>query len=579
VHRFRLPASLAAATAVLFAASTAAAQPAPTDPPPPPPDTLTEEEARAIAAEVARQMIEQDKAVAATEAAKIAAEEQKGIDVVVEGAKQAEPEDYLSGSDGFADVRLNFTLTNENIFAEPGETVPSVPGWRFGRPNSLGTLFFDNYDTRFSGYETLSHAVLYRNYRKDHLEVEGGLVLRINELTERTISFSDAGSYILTSWWKDPSHNDPSRVSVTVFPISSDRFRLGYSYRLSWGGNEEYRRRDQAVPGIKVQYDLEDAYAFIGAKTATVLDPTTAELKAVQAVLAGAGYDISDMIRVELNGGFFDRGNNEQEDVNDQSVQLFGGSAQVAVHDGMPVQSSVDYKLYKYDPERIGRVYQKVKYPGGVQWLAMIEGTILGQTLKDPEESGSTKIQWGAAGDLNVRAMVDRFRFRADLQYRDLAFILHSVPSLPSYSDFPEVYDIQPNFFAAAGVDHNWDDRYTAGVIVGVELPATLTSPTGIPGDTAAMGESTAVIRNNGQSTIISILPEGEKRAAQLATKFTGQIDFGTIYSAVADVYFAYDPNQTRLKRVDEDNPESLLTYEFGEFNQLGVNLTLQARF
>jgi hypothetical protein len=577
VQRFRHPAFLAVAAAVLFAASTAAAQPPPDEPPPSPPaDTLTEEEARAIAAEVARQMIEQEKALAATEAAKIAAE----TETKVEAVPAPEPvEDYLSGSDGFADVRLNFTLTNENVFARPGETVPSVPGWRFGRPNSLGTLFFDNYDTRFSGYETLSHAVLYRNYRKDHLESEAGLVLRINELRENRIDFSDAGSYVLVSWWKDPTHKDPTRYSVTAFPVSSDRFRLGYSYRLSWGGNEEYRRSAQAVPGIKLQYDTTNAYAFVGAKAATVLDPTTAEQTAVLGFLGGAGYDVSDRIRVEVNGGVFDRGNNEQEDVNDQKVQLFGGSAQIAVHEGMPVQSSIDYKLYKYDPERIGRVYQKQKYPGGIQWMAMAEATVLGQTLKDPEASGSTKIQWGTAGDLNVRAVMDRFRFRADLQYRDLAFILHSVPSLPSYTDFPEAYDIQPNLFAAGGVDHNWDDKYTAGVVVGFELPATLTSPTGIPGDTTAMGESTAVIRNSGNSTIISILPEGEKRAAQIATKFTGQVDFGTIYSAIADVYFAYDPNQTRLRRVDPDNPESLLTYEFGEFKQLGVNLTLQARF
>ena len=110
--------------------------------------------------------------------------------------------------------------------AKPGETIPSVPGWRFGRPNSLGTLFFDNYDTRFSGYETLSHLVLYRNYRKEHLEAEAGFVMRINELSERNIALSDAGSYVLVSWWQDPTHADPTRLSLTAFPVSADRFRL-----------------------------------------------------------------------------------------------------------------------------------------------------------------------------------------------------------------------------------------------------------------------------------------------------------------------------------------------------------------
>jgi hypothetical protein len=150
---------------------------------------------------------------------------------------------------------------------------------------------------------------------------------------------------------------------------------------------------------------------------------------------------------------------------------------------------------------------------------------------------------------------------------------------LPTYRDFADVYEIAPNFFAAAGVDHNWQDRYTAGVVVGVELPATLKSPSGIPGDPIAMGESTAVIRNQGSTTLISVLPEGEKAAAQFAAKFTGQIDFGDIFSAIADVYFAYDPNQTRLSRVDPDDEDSLLTYDFGEFNQLGANLTLLAKF
>ncbi|MCB9574893.1 MAG: hypothetical protein H6709_22705 [Kofleriaceae bacterium] len=488
----------------------------------------------------------------------------------------AAAEDYLSGDSGFMDVRLNLTLTNENVLVAPGETIPSVPGWRFGRPNSLGTLFFDNYDTRFSGYETLSTAVMYRNYRKDHLEVEGAFVMRLNEISERRIDFSDAGSYILASWWKDPEHKDPTRVSFTAFPISADRFRLGYSYRLSWGGSDEYRRTTSSVPGVKLQVDADKAYAFVGAKSAVVLDPATAEQKAVLGFLGGAGYDVAPNLRVEFNGGYFNRGGNELEDVNTENVQLFGASAQVAVHEGMPVQSSIDYKLYKNDPERIGRLFQKAKYPGGTQWLAMAEATLLGQTLKDPEMSGSTKIQWGAAGDVNIRAMIDRIRLRFDLQYRDLAFILHSVPSLPTYSDFPAAYKIKPNYFAAVGADKNFDDRLTLGIVIGLEQPATLTSPTGLPGETGQMGESTAVIRNNGAQTIITVLPQGESAVPQIATKLSGQLDFGDIYAALLDIYYAYDGNQTRLTR---SGPEDTFQYEFGELNQLGFNLTFQAKF
>ena len=48
------------------------------------------------------------------------------------------------------------------------------------------------------------------------------------------------------------------------------------------------------------------------------------------------------------------------------------------------------------------------------------------------------------------------------------------------------------------------------------------------------------------------------------------------MFAALVDVYFTYDPNQTRLVRNDA---EELFEYEFGDFNQLGTNVTLQAKF
>ncbi len=480
------------------------------------------------------------------------------------------------GQSGFVDIRLNLTLTNENVFAEPGETIPSVPGWRFGRPNSLGTLFFDNYDTRFSGYETLSHGVLYKNYKRAEWEVEGALVLRINDLAERSIDLSDAGSYVRVARWTDPTRRKKQLVSLTAFPTSSDRFRLGYSWRLSWGGSPEYQRSRAAVPGVKLQWENESVYTFIGAKSAVVLDRSTAEEEAVVAVLGGGGWDVSEMFRIEANGGYFDRGGNELQDVIREKVRLYGGSVQLALHKNEPVTSSVDYKLYRNDPERAYHIFSTEEYQGGLSWLIAAEATALGQTLKDPEVSGGTKIQVGLAGDVNTRIKYNRTRIRLDLQYRDLAFILHATPSLPTYSDFPEQYERTGNFFAAIGADHNIEGTgLTLGAIGGVDMPATLKTPTGaIPGDTVdGMGESTAVIRNEGD---ITVLPPGEDALPQLALKLTGRLDFAESFAALADVYYTRDPNQTRLVRND---PEAPLRREFGEFNQLGFNFTLQAKF
>jgi hypothetical protein len=490
----------------------------------------------------------------------------------------------ITGSSGFMDTRLAFTMTNENLLTQPGQTIPSVPGWRFGTPNSLGVLFFDNYDTRYSGFETLSHAVMYRDFHKGHFDAEAGFVIRINELSEKNIALSDDGSYLVLSNWKDPDHKDPTRLSLTVFPVSSDRFRLGYSYRLSWGGSPEYSRASSSTPGMKVQYDTGMGYVFAGAKSAVVLDRRTAEQRSALAALFGAGVDPTDTVRLEVNGGYFDRGYNELVDVNDQKVRLFGGSAQIAIHHGMPVQSSIDYKLYKNNNERVSGLFDPVKYRGGLAWLGMAEFTTLGQTLKDPDKTGTTKIQYGMAGDANVRVMLDRTRFRFDASYRDLAFILHSVPSLPTYEDFPKAYSTSPDFFAAVGADQNWSDFLTLGLVLGLDKPATLTSPAGIAGGgTSATGKSTAVIRNNNIDTIITILPAGKEAATQVAVKASAKLTFGRIYTALLEVFYSYDPNQTTYQRVGctstQACPDQPFEYKFGDFNQLGINATLQAKF
>jgi hypothetical protein len=193
--------------------------------------------------------------------------------------------------------------------------------------------------------------------------------------------------------------------------------------------------------------------------------------------------------------------------------------------------------------------------------------------------TGSTKVQWGNAGDVNIRVMMDRIRLRFDASYRDLSFILHSVPSLPTYEDFPKEYVVHPDFFAAAGADKNWNDFLTLGVIAGIEIPASLESPSSIPG--GGMGKSTAVIRNNNIDTIITILPPSCGGTTctvspQYALKGTAKLTFGRIYSALLEVFYSYDPNTTRYTRA---GPEDALQFEFANFNQLGVNATLQARF
>ncbi len=551
-------------------ASVALAQPAVGDAPMPvnePQPTATVDEARLnelVDRRVAKLLEERAAKDAAQAEAKAAAEKDSKP---VEATNTDE-----AGGNGTVDVRLNFTCGHENVLVKPGETIPSVAGFRCGVPKSSALLFFDNYDTRFSGFENLDHQVMYKQVRRGHIQAEGALILR-TIIGQDQPYFDDGGSYLSVAWWQDAKQKSGKRIRFTGFPNSSDRFRLGYSYRLSWGGNEDFQRGKQKPPGFKVQYDDDKMYAFVGAKTSLYLDPETKEELATSAVLAGAGVDVSDMVRVELNGGYFARGNNELQDVTREKVQLFGASAQVSLHKGMPVQSSIDYKLYKFDADRAIQFFQRVKYPGGLSWLLMTEATLLGQTLKDPEKTGSTTIQYATAGDVNARVMLNRIRLRFDAQYRSLEYVLHSVPSLPTYSAFPKEYTSGGDIFAAAGIDKNWNDSFTLGLQAGVERPAILTTPAGIPGgSTAIPGKTTAVIRSIDR---ITVLPVGKSAVPMFALKLAGQLDFAKYFAVVGNAFFSYDGNQTRLKR---DDNEGLFSYEFGNFNQFGFNVTLQAR-
>src|SRR5215471_4755004 len=201
----------------------------------------------------------------------------------------------LAHAGDFVDTRLNFTLTDESILVKPNETTPSVPGLRFGMPTSLGILFFDNWDTRYSGYENLSHLVLYKNVDRGHLTAEAALVLRFNEFTDVNLSTIDDGSYIKITRWMDPEAKKFDNLSLTVFPMNADRLRLGYSYKISWGGSpvffkfnpdlpqgsSAFVQNTNPAPGARLQWATDHYYVWLGAKSSVLLNRYTTAQEAV----------------------------------------------------------------------------------------------------------------------------------------------------------------------------------------------------------------------------------------------------------------------------------------------------------
>lgn len=487
----------------------------------------------------------------------------------------------------FVDTRLNLTLTNEDVLARPGETNPPVPGWRFDRPNQLGILFFDNYDTRFTGYESLTHIVLFKAIERKRWEGEAAYVLRLLQFSDVNLSSIDDGSYIKVNYYLDPTRTRRLNVSLTAFPLNSDRMRLGYSWRLSWGGSPIFYKANPdlptninppptpPVPGLRFQVADDRWYAWFGAKTTTLRYEQDQELHTAWGILGGAGYDVvPGFFRVELNGGFFDRGTIPRIPPPDQvPVQTGGFSVQVAFFRGLPPTLSADTALYRNDPGSALRYLTRPFYRPGLSWLVMSEFTTEFTTLEDADHAGSSTLQWGLAGDVNFRLQYGNARFRADVSYQSLEFLLMNQPSLVPFQGFPSGASVNPSLFGAIGGDYFIERTGTTpGLTFGVNLPASYQPPASMTTPLDMTG-SVLVVRSQGD---VTIMPMGQTVLPAFAAKLHVRQDFLEIFAIIVESYYQYDPNQTRL----ETNPADLTKRRvFENANRLGFNFTLQARF
>lgn len=475
----------------------------------------------------------------------------------------------------FVDTRVTFVFTNDNLLVAPGETNPSNPGTRFGNASTANTFFYDNYETKYTGFETLSHVVLYKKLPSYFagLTTEAALALTVQLVSETGSSFGDSGSYVRLTYALDDAKPERYNLQLTAFPFSADRFRLGYSYQISWGGSSIFPKQDpdinkkNPVPGVKLQWNGGDFYAFTGTKTSllqrkrTMEDPT--ELATFWGFLGGGGWD-NGFLRGEANGGYFQKGLNPNTSVIGESVNAFGASVQIGVHDGLPIGQSIDFKLYRNDPTIVDVWFAPERYvPGKLSWAVMSEYTNVYQSLEDASKPGSTTLQRAQAGDLNVKIKWDYARFNVDFLFRDLAFILFNVPSLTSYQSFPRNLDLTPELFLAAGVDYHFPSLHlTPGISGGVQWPASFT-PT---------GESTSLVRNEGNR---SILPRDTEVVPIIAMKATAKLDLSDMLALLGEARFQIDNNQTTY--INDENGINVL--DFTQPYLFGFNLVLQGRF
>ena len=484
----------------------------------------------------------------------------------------------------WVDTRVTFTISDDNVLAGVWDQSPSA-----GIGAKRYELFFENLETRDVGDETQTHLVLYKKSPSffENFEAEAALALEFilspDEEGELTRDFDDDGSYIkLNYFFRGMDSKD--NLSLLCFPYNADRFQLGYSFEIAWGSKLIFPNNTGAVPGLKINYERyfdEDTalYVFGGMKTHPQRDERINELETVYAGLFGFGYDFLGDFRFEMNGGFFQQGANPLILDVDVPIETFGTSARFTYHVGLPISKSVDFKLYRNPPDYVQPPMDEAVYGPDWSWLLAGEFSFVGQTLEDPNAYGSSKIQPAKAAAINIRIKRGWWRFFADAYYRDLAFILLDVPSFTPFVAIPDEADTDFELFFAAGVDYyisKW--HFTPGIIAGLQIPATYTGAEvqnmfGLAGTSA---RRTVVVRDMGD---FSILPEGKDAWPMATVKFSFDWMISGYVKAMAEVFYEYDPNATRLARVYPTEEYHRVFKDKENINKVGFSLMLQARF
>ncbi len=500
----------------------------------------------------------------------------------------------------FMDTRLTWTFGDDDILHQTGQAFPLSPDANIGDRKQY-RLFFDNLNSRFGGRENLTHLALYKKMPGfiKNLDTEAALVLRfdIASLASQTGNLNqalyDAGSYIRAFYHTGHPAEGQSGIGITFWPIDTDRFRLGYLYDLSWGGTNAginqsiFPRISGSSPGAKLAFESPHFTAFLGFKTAQIvqvqqtLTPGTSEVEQIRVgqsnygILAGLGGDLGDYFHLDGGFGYFTQGKFDLPDVVGKAVYTTGGSARAVVHSkDMPVGQSIDFLLYRNDPNKPQIIFKPETYkPGQVGWSLSAEGDVLLQNLKDFEVTGGTKLQPALAAALQGNLKASFFRASLTGIYRDLPYVLRNQPSFIPFETLPKNGKTNSEIFIAAAADYYIAaPRLTPGLGLGVQLPATFKSSS--VDISSAPITRTVVVREQGN---IAILPVNTGATPIIQARASLKWDISPILSALAWVQYTRDNNATFVERNPAEGTIALRTFISPDF--FGLGTSVQARF
>lgn len=491
----------------------------------------------------------------------------------------------------FMDTRLTWTFGDDDVMSNAGEVIPDSPLPGIGDRGGY-EMFMDNLNSKTSGRENLTHLVLHKEMPGflRGLSTEAALVMRLDmgalsEGNNPSVSdvLQDDGSYLRAAWTWDQEHPKDKFLALTFFPFSTERFRLGYLYDISWGGGNIFtNNKSGPAPGFKFdfhsQFENVGLDVFAGLKTAKikqVVQEGSQEVEQISVketnygVLAGVGVDLWKWVRLDAGFGYFQQGNFERNpQMIGDPVFSFGLSTRLTVRQGLPIQTSVDYKLYRNHPDVNVVEWWKEKYEAKkFSWSVSGEFNYVWQQLESVEQYATTKLQPAWAGAVQVNFKYDYMRFQVVGVIRNLEYILMNVPSLTPFVAMPETgTSSTPEYFMAATIDYRIDSLHLTPFITGgVQMPATFSTDS---------PKTVQVIRDE---TRRDRLPEGYSALpiGQLRLGLTWEMS--EFFSIVGNFQYARDENQTSLEY--DSSGQRVVGRQFQNPDKFGFNMMVMARF
>jgi hypothetical protein len=477
----------------------------------------------------------------------------------------------------FVDVWVTTAVEDDNVRAGPAGDSPTANFVTRGN-----NTFFEQYESRTSDDITRGNLVL---YRKDDSFFEGwwteaAFVMRFTPFldpdeTDPGVDIADDGSYVRVV--RDLSGDDHN-LSLTGYAVDAGRFKLGYSYDLSWGGRDIFVFDSGASPGARLQWQKGDSYVFAGAKTAigNYRDPELEDFRnqAFWGSLTGAGIEVADKLRLEAGAGSFQQGQFlNVDDTNSarfgETIQALGLCGQIALRSTSELEfiQSADLKLYRNAPDSMRDTYISHRQLDGFGVLVQAEVNRLSHNLLDSEVDDATVIETGIAADLQTVFVAQNTSFGADLVYKDLEYIVFNVPGLTSNFAMPDSLERTPQVYGRGWVAHYIPDAHMQPYIGGgLMRPATYTN------------EGSIFVQKDARNK--EAVPDGQEASAILSVVGGTQLDLSKSVVFVGEVLYTVDNNKSDFVQAsDDDLTGERVSAPENERKALGFNLMMRARF